>query len=133
MNNSKCASGSLRLSFAIIMEKKRNAGIKGEQQARRYYEERGFEILEVNYRHNRAEIDFIALTKDEKLLVFVEVKKRSRSDFGYPETFVSTAQQDRIKSAAEEYIYGINWIKDIRFDIVSVDSYNQLEVFEDAF
>ena len=115
------------------MEKKRNAGIKGEQQARRYYEERGFEILEVNYRHNRAEIDFIALTKDEKLLVFVEVKKRSRSDFGYPETFVSTAQQDRIKSAAEEYIYGINWIKDIRFDIVSVDSDNQLEVFEDAF
>ena len=108
-------------------------GTKGEVMAQRHYQRSGYEMLEVNYRYKRAEIDFIALTADEKLLVFVEVKNRSRKDFGEAETFVSEAQQDRIKAAAEEYIFGINWKKDIRFDIVSVDSAQKIEVFEDAF
>ena len=101
--------------------------------AQRHYQRSGYEILEVNYRYKRAEIDFIALTADEKLLVFVEVKNRSRKDFGEAETFVSEAQQGRIKEAAEEYIFGINWQKDVRFDIVSIDSIGKVEVFEDAF
>ena len=90
-------------------------------------------MLEKNYRYKRAEIDLIVLTPSEKMLVFVEVKNRSRRDFGEAESFVSEAQQHRIKEAAEDYIFGINWKKDIRFDIVSIDSSNKIEVFEDAF
>ena len=107
-------------------------GIKGEALAKTHYESRGYEILEINYRYKRAEIDLIVL-ENEQLLIFVEVKNRSRKDFGEAETFVSEAQQERIKAAAEDYIYAINWQKDIRFDIVCVDSEHQLEVFEDAF
>ena len=111
----------------------RELGSNGEARAIGYYEDLGFEILETNYRYKRAEIDFIALSENEQLLIFVEVKNRSRRDFGEAETFVSEAQQDRIREAAEDYIYGINWQKDVRFDIVSVDSGQQVEVFEDAF
>ena len=109
---------------------RKTKGIEGEGIAKRHYESCGYEILEENFRFGRAEIDLIALKKD--LLIFIEVKNRSRKDFGEPETFVSDSQQKRIKEAAEEYIYGINWKKDIRFDIVSIDS-NKVEVFEDAF
>ena len=111
----------------------KTSGIKGEEIAKGHYQVQEYEILETNYRYKRAEIDFIALTADEQLLVFVEVKNRSRTDFGEAESFVSASQQQRIQEAAEEYIYGINWKKDIRFDIVCVNPKGELEVFEDAF
>ena len=107
--------------------------MKGEKLAARFYEQRGYEVLETNYRFKRGEVDFIALSKDENLLVFVEVKNRRRKDYGGPETFVSPQQQERIRETAEEYIYAINWHKDIRFDIACVDSNEKVEVFEDAF
>ena len=75
-------------------------GKRGEELAKRHYEILGYEILEINYRYKRAEVDLIAL-QNEALLIFVEVKARSRKDFGQPETFVSDEQQDRIKVAAE--------------------------------
>lgn len=108
-------------------------GIKGEELARDYYKKRGYDVLETNYRFKRAEIDIIVLNESLGLLVFVEVKKRSRSDFGEAESFVSDSQQILIKEAAEEYIYGINWKKDIRFDIVAIDKKDRVEVFQDAF
>ncbi|MEP1034037.1 YraN family protein [Ekhidna sp.] len=111
---------------------RKNKGIEGEAIAKRYYEKLGYEILESGYRFGRAEIDLIVLEK-EQLLIFIEVKNRSRTDYGDPETFVSESQQSRIKEAAEDYIFGINWNKDIRFDIVCVDAKGKIEIFEDAF
>lgn len=111
---------------------RKTKGIVGEGIAKQHYENQGCEILESNYRYKRAEIDLIAL-KNESLLIFIEVKNRSRKDFGEAETFVSDSQQERIKEAAEEYIFGINWKKDIRFDIACVDNDGNIEVFEDAF
>lgn len=110
---------------------RKTKGNKGEVLIKDFYEEQGYEILEKNYRHCRAEIDLIALKDD--LLIFIEVKLRSSDKFGPAETFVSRAQENRIKDAAEEYIYAINWMKDIRFDIASVDSEGNIELFEDAF
>lgn len=111
---------------------RKTKGIQGEATAKNHYERQGCEILESNYRYKRAEIDLIAL-HNENLLIFIEVKNRSRRDFGEAETFVSEAQQERIKEAAEDYIFGINWKKDIRFDIVCVYPNENIEVFEDAF
>lgn len=110
---------------------RKTKGIQGEAIAKSHYEKDGCDILESNYRFKRCEIDLIVL-KDE-VLIFVEVKNRSRVDFGEAETFVSEAQQNRIKEAAEDYIYGINWQKDIRFDIACVDASGNIEIFEDAF
>lgn len=110
---------------------RKTKGIQGEELVKAHYIDLGAEILESNYRYKRAEIDFIALLGE--MLIFVEVKFRSRIDYGGPESFVDDKQQIRIKEAAEDYIFGIDWKKDIRFDIACVNNKNQIEVFEDAF
>jgi putative endonuclease len=106
-------------------------GNQGEDLAVDYLQWQGYELLERNYRHGRSEVDIIVLK--ENLLVFVEVKLRSGNAYGEPETFVSEHQQEKIREAAEEYLYAINWSKNIRFDIITVDAQGKLEHFEDAF
>lgn len=107
-------------------------GSSGENLAAAHLEQMGYEIVERNYRYSRSEIDIIALKQNE-LLIFVEVKKRTNLAFGEPETFVSNDQKQRIMAAAESYIFAINWKKDIRFDIISIDQEDQLLHIKDAF
>ena len=89
------------------------------------------EIIEQNYRYKRAEIDIIALKDD--WLVFIEVKFRKGNSFGHPEEFVSENQQQLIVQAADDYIAQINWKKNIRFDIITINPQLGIEHFEDAF
>lgn len=111
--------------------KSQNQGKYGEDLAVSFLQKRGFEILERNYRNRKGEIDVIALLKNE-LLVFIEVKYRSQVDYGHPEAFVSKRQADIIVHTAEEYIYSINWKRDIRFDIISIFK-GQISHIQDAF
>jgi putative endonuclease len=112
---------------------RKTKGKIGEAMAETFLKKKGIEILEKNYRYGRGEIDLIGL-KDNRLLIFVEVKYRKNDQFGQPESFVSTSQQQLIMATAEEYIHGINWQKDIRFDIVAIDeSTGELTHLEDAF
>ena len=103
-----------------------------EDTACKYLENQGFEIVERNYRSGYGEIDIIGLL-DNNLLVFFEVKFRKSDQFGYPEEFVSTSQQEKIIDTAESYIFGINWSDEIRFDVLSVDNNYQIFHFESAF
>ena len=109
-------------------------GQTAEQLAAQYLQQQGFTIVARNYRHGRAEVDLVACK--DKLLVFVEVKARSSSQFGHPETFVSEQQQERLLTAAEEYIITHQWDDNIRFDIIGVyfqHGRHTLDHFEDAF
>ena len=107
-------------------------GFAGESLGISHLEKLGFEIIEQNYRHGRSEVDIIAIL-DNRLLVFVEVKLRTHTAYGEPETFVTKNQERKILEAADEYILAINWHKGIRFDIITVDAQGRLEHFEDAF
>ena len=93
-------------------------GQTGEEMAARYLTQKGYTLLVRNFRYKRAEVDLI--TQFNNLLVFVEVKTRSSLKFGYPEEFVSWRKIQLFQVAAEEYIRRINWIHDIRFDIIAV-------------
>lgn len=109
-------------------------GKKGEDQAVEFLKEKGYEILQRNYRFKKSEIDLIC-EKDE-LLVFVEVKTRRSRNYGYPESFVSSNQQKAIVRAAEQYISAYSWQGDIRFDIVAIleiKGVSEIEHFKDAF
>ena len=97
----------------------KNKGKYGEDLAVSYLRKKGFEIVERNYRFRKGEIDLITLLNNE-VLVFVEVKLRKGDAYGDPETFVSRKQERLIIQAAEDYIFAINWQKDIRFDIISI-------------
>jgi len=98
-----------------------------------FLENDGYTIHVRNYRHNKAEIDIIANKKN--LLVFVEVKSRKSNAYGYPESFVDEKQADRITEAAEEYMHQIKWQKNVRFDIISIETGSGLKIthFKDAF
>lgn len=96
--------------------------------------QRGFEVLERNYRFGKAEIDLIV--RKEKLLVFVEVKTRSGTSHGMPEVAVNATKAALIVSAAEHYLEAMNWPHEIRFDIISIliqGQRDQIEHLEDAF
>jgi putative endonuclease len=115
------------------MNIKATTGKKGEEMAANFLALHGFEIVARNYRYKHAEIDLIA--RKENLLVFVEVKTRSSSSFGEPESFVDNKKVAKILEGAEHYIFETHWHGNIRFDIVSVKLGTQPEVvhFEDAF
>jgi len=110
-------------------------GQAGEDAAAAHLVAQGYTIVQRNYRYRRAEIDLIA-TLDAKLLVFVEVKARSTSQFGYPEAFVTKRKQQLFRLAAEQVQEELNWHSDIRFDVLAVTPVAagfRVEHFEDAF
>jgi putative endonuclease len=116
------------------MTDKIKRGNDGEQLAADFLVQKGFEIVERNYRYKQSEIDLIV--KKDRWLIFVEVKTRSSAAFGYPEEFVDYAKVKSILRGAEEYMFKIDWPYNVRFDIVSVLMRNdQTEIvhIEDAF
>ena len=96
----------------------KETGQAGESIAKAYLEENGYEILDEDWCHKKAQVDLIAYKN--KIIVFVEVKTRSSSGFGEPEDFVHRAQQVNLQKAADEYIYIMNHKGELRFDIISI-------------
>lgn len=112
----------------------RQVGQAGEACAIRLLNQRGFTIQARNVQVGRAEIDIIA--RKGGLLAFIEVKTRKHHAFGYPESFVSEAQQDLYHQAATTYMDQTHWTSDIRFDIIAIEKhlhYTKCFHFEDAF
>lgn len=114
------------------MAKHIESGKFGEALAERFLRDKGYQIISVNWRYRYWEVDILA--KDKDILVFVEVKSRKRSDFGYPADFVDEKKQRNLIQAAEAYIELVNYDGEIRFDIISVflDT-GKVEIIKDAF
>ncbi len=93
-------------------------GKAGEQQAQWFLRKKGYSLLETNWRHEKDEVDIIALDKNE--LVIVEVKTRSTGYFGDPEEAVTPRKARNLIRAAEAYVETKNLDCDVRFDIVAI-------------
>mgnify|MGYP001626654229 FL=1 len=109
-------------------------GNKGEQLAVNYLINKGYKIVERNWRFQKAEIDIIA-TKD-KILICVEVKTRSTNDFGSPQDFVTPKKIKLMVSAMNEYILNKDLDIELRFDIIAITkdkSSFDIQHFKDAF
>jgi putative endonuclease len=109
----------------------KEVGYKNESLAVDFLIKKGFIILNRNYRFSHFEIDIIAKKNDQ--IHFIEVKFRRNNSYGYPESFVSKLQQERIKKASENYLYENNIELNIVFDIISIEENNKITLFEDAF
>jgi len=110
-------------------------GRRGESLAKTHLEDAGYEILDENWTHGKAEVDLIAYK--DKVIIFAEVKTRTGNGFGEPEDFVNERKQKLLVSAADEYIYLMEHKGDVRFDIISILFDKQanytLKHIEDAF
>ena len=109
-------------------------GKKGEQLAVDFLWNKGYKIIERNYRFEKAEVDIIA--KKGEILAVIEVKTRSSSDFGNPQDFVKPKQIKNLVKAVDEYVNLNNLDVEVRFDIVAIVKENNcynIEHLEDAF
>jgi len=73
----------------------------GEEIACKLLKNKGFKILERNFRKSYGEIDIIAT--DRETLVFVEVKTRSSNKFGEPEESITPYKMKSIIKTAQYY------------------------------
>ena len=111
-------------------------GRRGEDLAYRHLRKLGYTVVARNYRprNGRGEVDLIAW--DGPHLVFVEVKTRSREDFGSPESAVDAEKRRHILRAAEDYMRRAGHQGACaRFDAVSVMLREppEITVHQDAF
>lgn len=116
------------------MAQHNETGRKGEELAREYLIEKGYEILDTNWICNHREIDIVALKGD--LLVFIEVKTRASLEFELPKEAVTLKKQKNLVKAADDYIQEKDIDLDGRFDIISVyarEPMRVLEHIEEAF
>ncbi len=107
----------------------------GEDLAVAYLQDKGYQILERNWRSGHKEIDIIALNDDD-VLIIVEVKTRKSDDFGEPDIAVGITKQRMLIWAADAYVRYKNLDVDVRFDIISIvisDAEPEIEHIEDAF
>lgn len=119
------------------MAEHNDLGKWGEDEAALYYEDRGYEILERDWKVGKRDIDLIALTEDKATLVFVEVKTRQNNDLQEPEEAVDVKKMRNLAIAANAYVKLHGLDMDVRFDIISVigkcSCVESIECFEDAF
>lgn len=104
-------------------------GREAEARAARHLEARGLRLVERNFRVRGGEIDLIC--RDGRALVFVEVRQRSRADYGGAAASITAAKRRRIVLAARHYLVGRPPC-DCRFDCVLIDG-DDLEWIRNAF
>jgi putative endonuclease len=112
----------------------KDIGEQAERLAREFLVSKGHEIIEVNWRYLKLEIDIIS--KAGNTIVFSEVKFRSTDAFGDPQVFVDRRKQRRLVRAANFYLEDRNIDLEARFDVISIVpalSGNNIRHLEDAF
>ena len=115
----------------------KSTGDLGEKIAEKYLIHLGYKILDKNFRYKTGEIDLIG--KDNEYIVFIEVKTRTSSYFGFPCEAVTSSKQRKIYRTAEIYILQRKLFKsNFRFDVVEVFLSNmqkdyRVTLIKDAF
>ncbi|MEJ2696036.1 MAG: YraN family protein [Candidatus Sulfobium sp.] len=109
-------------------------GREGEEIALAFFRDRGYRILEKNYRTVFGEIDIIA--RDRDVLVFIEVKARTDDAFGSPFEAVHKKKREKIRKVALCFMKKLRKEVPARFDVLSIErsrTGHSIEHIKDAF
>lgn len=103
----------------------------GEDRAAAWYRERGYEVLDRNWRCPVGEIDLVAAR--DRLVVIVEVKTRRTDRYGPAASAVHPGKQRRLRGLAIEWLraHGVRGVE-LRFDVVAITG-GDLQVIQSAF
>jgi len=95
-------------------------GNRAETLACEYLVSKKYKIVQRNYRDRFCEIDIVAKHKDS--IVFVEVKYRSRSDFGGAVGSITRAKLKRMHNSAQYWLAKYNEYQNSqpRLDVITV-------------
>ncbi len=111
---------------------RRRLGAFGERLAARWYEERGFEILDRNWRCDAGEIDLVV--RKGSTLVVCEVKTRSTLAYGSPAEAVTPLKRARLRRLAACWLAAHDVRPStVRFDVACVLVGGRVEVLAAAW
>ena len=110
------------------MSEHNDVGREGEALAANFLQQKGYEIVDRNWRYGPKEIDIVA--RDGDTMVFVEVKTRSTLAFELPQEAVTKKKMKNLVEAADAYLIQRNIDIESRFDIVAVLNGNPPKVIE---
>ena len=102
----------------MFMNNKDQVWKLGEEIARKYLEEKGYKIIEQNYRTKYSEIDLIV--KKGGVLIFVEVRAKRGELFGSPEDSINKKKLKKIYFNADNYVKIKNYKGQFRIDAVCI-------------
>ncbi len=98
-------------------------GRRGERIAERHLSERGWEVLDRNWRSGHQEVDLVVRRK--AVLAFVEVKTRSQAGSGDPLESITGRKRLDIGRVAVHWLRAhgrfLGAVDTLRFDAVAVD------------
>jgi putative endonuclease len=106
-------------------------GASAEAAATHLLLERGYQIVERNFRCKAGELDLIA--RDRGILVFVEVRSRADAEHGHAAEMVDANKQRQVARVAEYYLAMRDLDYDqVRFDVVAITG-GEAELIQDAW
>jgi len=98
----------------------RNLGLVGESLAVKFLHQKGYKIIEKNFRSKFGEIDIVA--QDGDTLVFIEVKTRWTREYGPPEEAVTPRKIRSIVKTGQYYkLLHPQQPEALRIDVVTID------------
>lgn len=108
-----------------------DTGLRGEDRAGLALRERGYRLVERNFRCKAGELDAVAYDGDT--LVFVEVRARRDARFGGGLAAVGAAKQRQVARVAAAYLsIRRPRFERCRFDVVAITG-DELVIIQDAF
>jgi putative endonuclease len=110
-------------------------GDAAESQALQYLHAQGLALVKRNYRtpgRGGGEIDLIMRDVDATL-VFVEVRRRTRSAYGGALASITGVKQRRIIWAARHFIAHLPSTPACRFDVIAIEADGKVHWFKAAF
>ena len=102
-----------------MIVKNPDLGTSGEEIACRFLRNKGYTILQRNYRARSGEIDIVA--RIDSTIIFVEVKTRASGGFAQPWEAVGHRKRRKLVTVAKLYVeeHSIRDM-DFRFDVISI-------------
>lgn len=113
----------------IISQTTKQIGDAGEEIAARHLVAQGLQVLARNFRVKGGEIDLVC--QEGTTVVFVEVRRRARTDFGGAAWSITPTKQKRLILAARHWL-GRHGDAACRFDCILIDG-ETLEWVRNAF
>lgn len=109
-------------------------GRSGEDLAAQWLSQRGFSVLQRNWRHGRYEVDIIA--GRQGVLHFIEVKSRHSTRYGYPEQSVSQKKLENVMQGASGWLHRWPAFHRVQYDVLAItlgkEAPPEYRLFEDV-
>ncbi len=99
-----------------------SVGKKGENLAKKFLVKKGYVLLGERWQKRVGEIDIIAMDKSTSEIVFVEVKTRTSTKFGWPEEKVTRKKREKMHKTAQFYMLKHDYPDNQkwRMDVISI-------------